>query len=163
VSRTLRRRLAAIGVVTLLLAIGWVMKPSHAAAQTTRCSSIVYFYGVNYRACITLSDSGNVFEAAGTASAAAGTQFRYTNLRLAVRILSNGNRVDGRICDVTGPVNGGGGTNCIIDTPSGHTGNTVQALAWVGFDRRCRTTEPPSCIGYHSSHPGVTSPGIISS
>jgi hypothetical protein len=158
---TLRRRLAAIVVLTLLMALGSMVAPSPAVAQA-RCSAQTNYYGIYYWACINVSPDGETWVSSGSARAGSGTLYYYTNARLATRLLSGGERITGKICDITSALNSGGGTNCIITWPRGHTGNVVQTQAWVAFDRRCRTVEPPNCIGYRSSHPGVKSPGWIS-
>jgi hypothetical protein len=155
------RRSATIVILTLLLVLGSMIAPPSAVAAA-RCSATVSFYAIYYGACINVSPDGETWVSSGSARAASGTLYHYTNARLAVRLLSNGERVTGKICDITSDLNSGGGENCIITWPRGHTGNVVQTQAWVAFDRRCRTVEPPNCIGYRSSHPGVTSPGWIS-
>jgi hypothetical protein len=158
---SLRRRLATIVVLTLLMGLVSMVAPSPAVAQA-RCSAQTNYYGIYYWACINVSPDGETWVSSGSARAASGTLYYYTNARLATRLLSDGQRITGKICDITSALNSGGGTNCIITWPRGHTGNVVQTQAWVAFDRRCRTVEPPSCIGYRSSHPGVKSPGWIS-
>ena len=58
-------------------------------------------------------------------------------------------------------INNGDGASYEVQTPRGHTSNTVVALGWVAFDVRCR--DVPPCLGYHSAYPDVSwSPGIDS-
>jgi hypothetical protein len=156
-------RRSGLLVAAILAAVSLALPVSTAtpAAAQLVCGSSKSFYGLEYYAC--LDATPNTFTATLYARRTT-TAYDYGGVKLAIRITSNGSRVTGRICEsatIDSRINSGDGASCQVQTPRGHTGNTVAALGWVAFDVRCR--DVPPCLGYHSAYPDVAwSPGITS-
>ena len=121
------------------------------------------FYGLEYSACISATSNTFTAKLYGWRTNVA---YSYGGVKLAVRITSNGSRVTGRVCEsatIDSQINSGTGNEavCQVQTPRGHTGNTVRAEGWIAFDVRCGSVPP--CLGYHSAYPDLSrSTGIIS-
>jgi hypothetical protein len=158
-----RSGLAVAAILAALLLAFPVSTAAPAAAEPPPCPSPKSFYGLQYQACIFAT--ANTFRAK-LYGWKTHVPYTYGGVKLAIRITSNGARVTGQVCEsgtIDALINAGNGSeaSCEVQTPRGHTGNTVRAEGWIAFDERCG--EVPPCLGYHSAYPDLSkSTGIIS-